>query len=356
MSSAGSSSNWIELEAQRVCPAGVQPWNRHVVAANEAWVAYIATLTVYVFRVEGYAFKRLINAHDINITSIAFAPLHQNILSTSSDDCSIIIWDVSEGNKLATLNHKSRVKYANWCHRVSKMAFIDLHGTAYLWQGFEGWTSQGRTARLKTGSTCTQLAWHCHKSEFLALGQSNGKITIMKSSDKKLCDLSHASVSGEPVREMQWDTRSFTYLLTVYSNGDIVLWDTETATIMQTYCWPRKQILGVASLSWIHGQPGTFVTVDAKGGRLREWNASQKESISQKYIVSGSGLDERRELMSVCPMDFADGAHKLFCAFLDGAVGVYNFRSKRLDFLGFQGHRETIFGVEFNSADPDILA
>jgi WD repeat-containing protein 17 len=358
----------VSLRTTRLCPAGVQPWFIDCITAGADKIAYCATLAIYIFQKNTYSLYRVINAHSNTITSLSFSPAHQNVLASSAVDKSIIIWNVDTGEKLASYCHRERVMRIDWNFSGTKLAFLDL-GEVFLWK-IPQWEGTGTVSSLgevsKYGPAQT-LKWHSQVKNMLAIGlQRKGKIVVImdgagnRSGASVRCTLFSKSVEKESPARIGWDTRSSTYLLAGYSEGSICLWDIDAQTIMQTYEWPRGDSLGVLSLFWVHGQPGTFLTVDKKGRRLRTWNASQTKSLGAKLIGQGGGTPQKK-LLAACPMSCGSNTgrqddQKIICAFVDGSIGVYNVKNNVLEYESFAGHRETIFGIQFSPVDPDILA
>lgn len=67
--------------------------------------------------------------------------------------------------------------------------------------------------------------------------------------------------------------------------------------------------------------------------------------------VGNTGL---MNIMSLNPTNY--DKEGLFCAFKNGAIGVFNYTKKKLEFLSQPSHAETIFETAFKPNDKNLMA
>ena len=221
----------------RVNPGGVQPYHRHVLAAGPKLFAYCSTITIYIYKLNGCHFQRLIQAHDQIITCITWSPVYGNVLASSSSDCTINVWNAENGKKLATFRHNRRIRMIAWNQHVNSIAFIDDRGKCFLWDipawpKLDGVNASGKinekhgTVRMITYNDTTrkkisidsyafQLAWNVEHSNCIAIGHTCGRI-IVKYIGKSEKILFNKTKKHSRVDFLQWDARSISYLLVGY--------------------------------------------------------------------------------------------------------------------------------------------
>ena len=382
-----NSGNSLSYYNVRVSPGGVQPYHANVMSAGPKFFAYCSTIAIYIYKLNGFSFQRLIQAHDKVITCIKWSPIYGNVLASCSSDFMIKIWNTDNGKKLANFRHNNAIVTLAWNQHVNSLVFIDRSGKCFLWDipawpKLDGENASGNinekhgTVRLITYSDATmsklsansyavEIAWNLEHSNCVAIGHACGRIVVKKIGKSEKILYNKSKKRGK-VLFLQWDTRSVSYLLVGYHNGSISLWDVDSCTEAQVYNTGHNNVKKrnnkepvLNGLQWIHGQVGNFLSVEYATGKLKVWNVSQKEALGSYFVKSEKikkRVDTRNHLSLVCPLMDKGYDQKSLVSFTDGSVGLYNLKTHRLEYQSFEGHRETIFGMAFCPTNKNFLA
>lgn len=378
-------------------PAGCQPWNLDVCAAssNGDRFAYCATLAVYVYELDPqfkeFRLSVILAQHRKTITCISWHPQNPDVLATSSSDCKIYIWSVSQERVIGTLESiKSPPSCIGWCPQdLESIAYISGRGPMCIWN----YTTRDYTMVFKHLESMTffsevcQFRWNQRKVGKLVFGHNDGSISVINPRQKAFKHYFRPEPyedydEEDPVISLEWDPLSVDYLLVANTQGSLRLIDTDSMTIIMNFKLPSSATK-IHTLSWVSSAPGVFVTGDSQGGILRIWNVSKSSPLTSiKLKMTGfhaltvvqpdqtfeptnnnqTSLGMSSTSVAVQPpsqpnhITYALPPARILCTFMDGGVGLYDLGKRKWSFLRDMGHIETIFDCKFKPESPDLLA
>lgn len=129
------------------------------------WIANTAAYTVYIWDVETGELVHNLKGHKELVGHIEWSP-ESNHLASTSDDKTIIIWDIEAGSKRMTLYHNTYVSSAAWSPDGTMIASGDSDGFIHLW---DPKTGKELLAFDGHASSVTDLDW-TKDSKLLASG------------------------------------------------------------------------------------------------------------------------------------------------------------------------------------------
>jgi WD40 repeat protein len=181
-------------------------------------------------------------------------------------------------------------------------------------------------------------------SSLLAVGCNTGSVVLFNLKEKSQKVLQSADRTVRVV-DLQWDPLSSIYLLVAYANC-VVLWDSESASVLVSF---EHQALNISGVAWMDWTAGNFITTNSKTSVVKVWNASQKAPIQAFKIraVNDSGI------VACC---FSAGNKRLLSLCADGSVCIYNMLREQLEYCSSAGHTDTIFCCSFSPISPNIFA
>jgi WD40 repeat protein len=313
----------------------VQDWFSNVVAADPsgAKFAFTSTLAVYIVASDSYSVDQLISAHERTITGIIWNPHDSNQVATSSLDGVVKVWDLSieeavYSTKFSTdappavidWSFESKTKLAIACQPTGEVGagVAAPSVTVNTWDFSSDISSSQSVKELvsRKGISCAVLRWNPRKKGFLAVGLSDGTITVCDVQTDKIKKVVPKEKLASVV-DLQWDVLSDFYAVVSYRSGDIFLWDMESETALSSF---DRQGAGVRCLAWMTYAPGNFATVNNRTGVIRIWNASQKQPL-ELIKVSEAGFNS---------FIFLPNSERALGAFKDGSVGVFNIAKRRV--------------------------
>ncbi|XP_064637319.1 WD repeat-containing protein 17-like isoform X2 [Lineus longissimus] len=372
--------------------AGSQPWNRDVCAASGDRFAYSATLAVYIYQLDRqfneFRMHSIMSEHKKTITAISWDPRNHDIIATSSAECTIIIWNISEQKVITKLdNMKSAPCSIGWCyHERESVGFVSGRGPLYIWNHIPGGavTVFHKDTHNFLSDVC-QFRWHQRRLGKVAFGHMDGTLSVFMQGQK--CrrhvfrpESLEDSDEDDPVLDIEWDPLSTDYILTANTYTGVRMIDTDSMTVIMTFQTPSVAAL-INTIAWISTAPGMFLTGDRQSGIMRLWNVSRETPIENISIKStgfhamhvfstvytphhGSAEQNDHHVSSTSPAVPASAGPARFalppgnavCTFMDGGVGLYNLAKRNWTFLRDEGHVETIFDCKFKPDDPSLLA
>ncbi|KAM6220321.1 WD repeat-containing protein 17 isoform 5-T5 [Rhynchocyon petersi] len=376
-------------------PAGCQPWNKDVCAANGDRFAYCATLAIYIYQLDHryneFKLHAIMSEHKKTITAISWCPHNPDLFASGSTDNLVIIWNVAEQKVIAKLNStKGMPASLSWCWNTEDaVAFVSHRGPLLIWTitGPDSGVTVHREAHSFLSDICV-FRWHTQKKGKVVFGHIDGSLSIFQPGNKSQKHvLRPESLEGtdeeDPVTAVEWDPLSTDYLLVANLHCGIRLVDSESLYCITTFNFPSAAA-SVQCLAWVPSAPGMFVTGDSQVGILRVWNVSRTTPIDNFKLkktgfhclhVLSSPPRKKFSIQSPAKNHYTSSTSEAVplpnltqnqafslppghavCCFLDGGVGLYDMGAKKWDFLRDLGHVETIFDCKFKPDDPNLLA
>ncbi|KAM6220317.1 WD repeat-containing protein 17 isoform 1-T1 [Rhynchocyon petersi] len=402
-------ANMSQVRQVGLLPAGCQPWNKDVCAANGDRFAYCATLAIYIYQLDHryneFKLHAIMSEHKKTITAISWCPHNPDLFASGSTDNLVIIWNVAEQKVIAKLN-STKVIYHNsvgsvsfvpgmpaslsWCWNTEDaVAFVSHRGPLLIWTitGPDSGVTVHREAHSFLSDICV-FRWHTQKKGKVVFGHIDGSLSIFQPGNKSQKHvLRPESLEGtdeeDPVTAVEWDPLSTDYLLVANLHCGIRLVDSESLYCITTFNFPSAAA-SVQCLAWVPSAPGMFVTGDSQVGILRVWNVSRTTPIDNFKLkktgfhclhVLSSPPRKKFSIQSPAKNHYTSSTSEAVplpnltqnqafslppghavCCFLDGGVGLYDMGAKKWDFLRDLGHVETIFDCKFKPDDPNLLA
>lgn len=210
--------------------------------------------------------------HRKTITCISWHPQNPDVLATSSSDCKIHIWSVSQERVIGTLESiKSPPSCIGWCPQdLGSIAYISGRGPMCIWN----YTTRDYTMVFKHLESMTffsevcQFRWNQRKVGKLVFGHNDGSISVINPRQKAFKHYFRPEPyedydEEDPVISLEWDPLSVDYLLVANTQGSLRLIDTDSMTIIMNFKLPSSATK-IHTLSWVSSAPGVFVT----GGKV----------------------------------------------------------------------------------------
>lgn len=321
------------------------------VSGSKEYFAFCSTLSVYVYRTDGFLLKSLIDAHEKCISFLAWRkPPNCGQFATGSLDGEVTIWDCErqDNPRVATINVRSSVCALDWDPRAPASLLISVRtSSVYLWdsrkanvnnlQSMELWNNLNEA----TPARAEVLRWHPTNKALIASGNSDGSIRLFSISTLSIKKIPPIE-KGVGICDMQWDPNSSDYMLACNNNGAIRLIDVSTGEGVRSYEREPK----IQSICWMSWAPGSFCTCTLRTGVIKVWNVSQSKPI-EHIRVGHTGFRSCSVIASTS---------RLVCSFSDGSVSLYDMLKKQMEFCTQPGHTETVFATKFSPHSPDILA
>lgn len=216
-----------------------------------------------------FRLSAIMSQHKKTITCISWHPKNPDLLATSSSDCRICIWSVSQQKVINMLESlKSAVQCIGWCpHDPHSIAYISGRGPMFIWN----YTSPEAFKHLESMtffSEVCQFRWNQRKIGKVVFGHNDGSISVINPGQKAFKHyLRPESVEDldeeDPVTCLEWDPLSVDYLLVSNAHHGIRLIDTDSMSVIMNFKLPSSAIK-IHTLAWVPSAPGVFVT----GGKV----------------------------------------------------------------------------------------
>ncbi|KAJ1425015.1 WD40-repeat-containing domain protein [Ochromonadaceae sp. CCMP2298] len=329
-----------------VLPSGVQNQkNGQILHFNNEYIFYASTLAVYVLNAQTFVLERILSLNPKAIVSITFSPSDSNLMVVSSLDGSICLWSVQNEEMLSRIQLKP-AGVVVWDPFEPNICGLCVTGTGplklYDWDvSRAGGVLVEILSMQNEALQSSVVRWNPNLRGQIAIGGANGAVFLYNkhTKDRKYM---HKPDRKNPVRDLQWDRLSSSYLLVAYSFY-ISLWDASSGTEIHCFEQQTAEITGVAWLDWT---AGNFVTTNARNANLKVWNASQKAPLDTMKFPGSAGLHA---------IVFCAGTKRALCAAEDGSVSVVNAADCRVEFVSSAGHKETIFDCKLSPTSPNVF-
>ena len=119
--------------------------------------------------------------HKRTIIVISWHPQQKNLLASASNDGHIIVWDVFLQRIAAQYKIKTEPVCIDWViGENTHLSFISGKGPLYIWKYAENSLIQNKEVG-SFSSEITKFRWHSSKIGKIALGHSDGSISVIGS-------------------------------------------------------------------------------------------------------------------------------------------------------------------------------
>ncbi|SPQ97791.1 unnamed protein product (mitochondrion) [Plasmodiophora brassicae] len=332
---------------QKLIPSGCRVQTTRAVDATRNRFGYCTTMAIYVFDLNRFTLEKLIAIPNRSVNSFAWAPFDENRLATSSGDGTVIIWNIADEVVVGdvTLPAGSIPTLVDWCPQdVMKIAVLG-GGDVFLWNAASG--AGQRLSVIFSGQAST-MRWCTRSADMLiAIGTTSGRAVVVNVSDRNR-QIRLPTTFGPkdviPVADVRWDPRSSTYLLVLFGNAQIILYDVDSCTVVMEFDVQK----GTVAIAWNRNVPGEFFSCATNRTTLDVWNVSQRTPTARCKVGEKTG--------GALTMEAARQSSHLLISFVDGSTAVFNLDSRRLEYTTQPGHWETIFDCRFHPGDANILA
>ncbi|KAJ4458566.1 putative Vegetative incompatibility protein HET-E-1 [Paratrimastix pyriformis] len=378
--------------------------------------AYCSSLAVYVYSFDDFELKQILSGHEKTIHALAWSPHEPNIIATCSSDTKISIWDLNTESEiyLCQLSDGTPQSLAWSPFEKSVLAFHDERGIVHL-TNYDS-RAEERAITVKTTGNATHIRWSPSTPGLMAVATEDGTVNIVnttrpRNAPLKLSPPAFQQEAGKEtpgVVDLQWDPLSTNFLLVAYKRGHLVLFDVtqEKEPVLMLFnreagsspgmhrgCHTHPP-RGIASVAFIPGEPGGFVTAAERTGPSRSGTSPRRDSFAHGCKSDIRPLCFFRFLVCFLPFythprdsclvfylsAFApappppetsasslsqsgtaaapSNTHDLRCIFnlVDGTVGVFDLRRRQTLFQTTPGHTETVFDCQFKPSNADVLA
>ena len=218
-----------------------------------------------------FRLSAILAQHKKTITCLVWHSKNSDILATSSNDCRICIWSVSQQKVISTLDSFNSVPVCiGWCpHDQDSIAYINGRGPMQIWS----YTAPAEKIVSKYLESVTffsdvsQFRWNHKKQGKLVFGHVDGSITVINPGLKPFKHYLRPETvedqdEEDPVTSLEWDPLSVDYLLVSNAYQGTRLIDTDSMTVIMNFKLPSSATK-IHTLAWVPSAPGIFVT----GGR-----------------------------------------------------------------------------------------
>jgi WD40 repeat protein len=216
------------------------------------------------------------------------------------------------------------------------------------------------------------LQWNPKQVGMLLGGHIDGSWVVWDDEKREMwCKPQMATGAAEKSRimDLAWDPLGGSCMLVAYACAIVVMWDVEALTELSVF---ERQPMGVHAIAWLHWAPGSFITVNDTTAVAKVWNVSQRAPM-EHVRLAGAGVtaasvdsawaglpktadsDRIHGILSI-PGGASGSSASMLLSFLDGGVGIWNWRHRRLEWRSSAAHTETVFGCMFSPVDADVLA
>ena len=332
-----------------------------------------------------FCLQCIMSEHKKCITSVAWHPLDDQLLASSSVDGQVIVWHVEEQRVLArfavTTNSVKQDPPRSVCWvptQMDTLSFFCGTGPLFLWRYKSDNLATVHSDSLPVATDMTYYRWHSSQEGKVALGHLDGSVSLLRGVGQKLvkrtlraCLVEGKDAENNPITALEWDPLSASYLLVASVHGGVRLLDTDNLTTIQRFELPSNAAQ-VQALTWVPSAPGTFLCGDATSGLLRVFSAGRsqpletlrlkKSGFRALYLLpvttADHTVDESCDCIHIQSKESSVYAipGRLVCSFLDGGVGLYDLTHRRWVWLREQSHIETIFDCQFHPRHEHLLA
>ena len=147
--------------------------------------------------------------------------------------------------------------------------------------------------------------------------------------------MSEAERKKLDVTDLQWDSGE-DHLLVAFGNGKLAMVNFEGFSAEKTV-WKHiyeRQKQGVNAIAWAEDRSGDFMVTSKKVGIVKVFNVAVKAA-KQIVKVGSLGVHFMKRL----------DAQRMVFALSNGAVQIFNFKKRKIEFQTEAGHAETVFDL-----------
>ena len=209
-----------------------------------------------------YQLHKIIKGHTDSISSLEFSP-DGNFLASASNDCSIRVWRMPDGEPEAVLlGHKLGISDVSWDAQGARLASASDDRTIMVWN----FSARKRIRVLKGHEDYVFCVRFHPRGHLLASGSFDGTVKLWNAGNGK-CLMTLAEHRSQ-VMTVAFN-REGTLLATAGMDGRILIWDTEKGHVLKTL--PASGIgptVGFCRFS----HNNKFLLSSAWDSRLTLWN------------------------------------------------------------------------------------
>jgi WD40 repeat protein/tRNA A-37 threonylcarbamoyl transferase component Bud32 len=262
-------------QAQRAWEAGDLLRARHLLGQHQprpGWIDPRAWEWYYLrARIEGELMS--LRGHSA-VNAIAFTPAGRR-LATADRGGTIKVWDVANGQEVATLHAGDKGVYAlAWAPDGKRLATAEGDETVKVWDVAASKVLVSLPAGVPAEAICAVPAWS-PDGKRLATGGKDGAIRVWEVADGKEVLL----VRAGGVRDLAWSPDG--KRLASFGDGGVKLWDAATGEEAFTF-WevqgttvraPLASIAHVSGLAWSKDGKQVIFTLAAGKGLIKAWDS-----------------------------------------------------------------------------------
>jgi WD40 repeat protein len=323
--------------------SGVQEWYSGVICCLNEKFVYCSTLALYIYRLTDHSLQRILTGHEKAITGIAKSPFVPNLVVTTSLDKTMKLWDVENGKMIKSITIDGDFKPTSLDWNPHSQFEIAVGGKKGHIRIYNYNSSKYKLLNLKSEADVQKVKYN-PKSQDIFVFLKDG--TIVLANTVKNSIIYRYKQIHESGIDFSFDPHSNNYVICAYKNGQLSLYDTDKPGEYFRVGSEFERRGGISCVAFLEDEPGSFISGDMRTGVIMYWNVSHSTPIKIVKLRK-SGV---KELYPI------HGEKKFLISFKDGAVGIFNYKLEKLDFITNTGHTETIFDCAFCACNPNILA
>ena len=327
----------MQIRQIALAPAGCQYWHKQVIGTSKSKFVFCTTLAVYIGSTEPYAIEQIISNPDQSLTCIEICPLEQSLLATGTTNSKIIIWNIEEEKTRAEISLPSVPISLHWCPKKKGLMYVLMKN-----HDFKSINLEEKNISLINSFVNLQpifMEIQPSNPDIFAFACKEGSLVFYHIQTKVVTEVKCPVKSD--IENIAWNFEN--YLLVSYGDGSLKLF--ESGKEMESFSFER-QGTGISCISLIYNSSGEFLTGCERIASIRLWNVSQKTPKSTiKIGING--------LRGICP--FSEKSNLFLTTFANGAVGIFNLNTKKIEFRTEPGHSETIFNISIKPNNCNIV-
>jgi len=357
------------MDGWSLYPSGSQRWFSRLLHSTPSHLIYASTLALYAINLHSYHLD-ILTGHEGTITGLTPCDATESLIATCGQDQTIRVWDMKrhlEVNTILTTDgsanfqplditwHASDPTNLIVCGRRGSLRIYNVNTRKYIYH------------KLGVDQDVTHLSFNPKNPEILFCVCADST-TIIYNLRKKLVQCKFR-FHGARITDFSWDPLSENYMMVAYEDGRLALFDTSAPSTNFLIKAFEPDCRGLGAVSWLRSEPGNFLTGDLHNGVMRMWNVAQSEP-SKRFKVrkagiryfkvisaAGAGKNEKQQTSSTTEGDnSATNDDRLAISFVDGSVGIFNRKTREMEYITPPGHTETIFDCAFCEQDPNLFA
>lgn len=284
-----------------------------------------------------------LEGHAKEVKSVCFSH-DSRLLASASTDCTVKIWDSSNGECLTTLEHSAKVVIVSFSDDSGLLASASVDSTIRLWDT-SNW--QRIMTMENDGGRIASLTFFYHResqdkkdrnSIFLAAGSSDGTLNFWNMQNGKCFE----TVKGHS----DWNSQitishDFQLLALASLDSTIKIWDVQSGRCIYILKGHKKAVYSVA---FSHGSE--YLVSSSLDGNIKLWKTGTWECLQTFGGSTTSTL--------FYSLKFSHDSRHLASGSSDHAVRLWDTSSGQC-IRSFSGHRDSVFSIAF-SHDSQRLA